>query len=116
MREDKAVLYWEETCEPTEISPGRVVTRMKRPILEFVFDKSKVNDGFDGNIYYEFHQSSGQLLESSAMHQETYAKRSAVQQDKRPAQEREGESVRSTSRTGAQFVRTKKVGNLPQCK
>jgi hypothetical protein len=34
-----------------------------KPIIELVFDKSKLLNGFDGNIYYKFHPESGYLEE-----------------------------------------------------
>ena len=43
-----------------ETAPGDFESPIKSPILELVFDKSKVNTGFDGQIYY-FHPASGQV-------------------------------------------------------
>jgi hypothetical protein len=30
-----------------------------KPVMEIVFDKSKLDTGFDGNIYYKFYPESG---------------------------------------------------------
>jgi replicative DNA helicase len=80
---ERAELTWDEDVEPTEIAPGQMVTRIKRPILEMVFDKSKVNGGFDGNIYYAFHPTSGQVVECDALDQEKYRAKAARQQEQR---------------------------------
>jgi hypothetical protein len=44
-----------------------------KPIIELVFDKSKLLNGFDGNIYYKFHPESGHLEELPEMEQATWA-------------------------------------------
>ncbi len=74
---EKAELTWDEDVEPQEDPnmPGQIVTRIRRPVLEMVFDKSKVNGGFDGNIYFYFHPPSGQVLECPGPDQEKYRKK-----------------------------------------
>jgi hypothetical protein len=44
-----------------------------KPVIELVFDKSKLLNGFDGNIYYKFHPESGHLEEIPEMEQATWA-------------------------------------------
>ena len=96
-RRERADLIWEDDMEPTEIEPGQVVTRVRRPVLELVFDKSKVNVGFDGNIYYQFHPPSGQVIECAAADQEIYRKRALRYLNERHNQ-------RPDEHKGAQFV------------
>ena len=70
---NKAELYWfEDLAAPLKTAPGVFESRIKSPILELVFDKSKVNTGFDGQIYYYFHPASGQVWEVEAEKQSGY--------------------------------------------
>jgi hypothetical protein len=43
------------------------------PVIELVFDKSKLMSGFDGNIYYKFHPQSGHIEEIPEADQATWA-------------------------------------------
>ena len=78
---NKAELTWWEPVDPFEISPGQVCDKIERPILEMVFDKSKVNGGFDGNIYYRLNEHSGQVLECNTTEQEQYRAKAERQQE-----------------------------------
>jgi len=78
---NKAELTWWEPVDSYEIGPGQVRDKIERPILEMVFDKSKVNGGFDGNIYYRFNEASGQVLECNATEQEQYRAKAEKQQE-----------------------------------
>jgi hypothetical protein len=84
-RRDSADLTWDEDVDPQEdpMNPGVMVTRIRRPILELVFDKSKVNGGFDGNIYFRFNQASGQVLECSPFEQDVCRKKAQRYQEQR---------------------------------
>ena len=80
---DAAMLFWEKPVDPEEDlvkKPGYTVLDRRNPILELVFDKSKVNSGFDGNLYYKFDQMSGRVTECSEDEQQVFAKISAEQQ------------------------------------
>lgn len=82
---DRAVLTWdEELSEPMEVAPGQVATRLRQPIIEAVFDKSKVNNGFDGEIYYYLHPASGQILECTPQDQEKYRAKALASQQQKP--------------------------------
>ena len=98
-RREAADLTWDEEVEPQmdPMNPGQMVTRIRRPILELVFDKSKVNGGFDGNLYYAFNQTSGRVLECSPLDQDIYRKKAARYQE----QARRGNNNDQPS--GAQF-------------
>jgi archaellum biogenesis ATPase FlaH len=48
------------------------------PVIELVFDKSKLMSGFDGNIYYKFHPPSGHMEEIPEMEQAHWAARAAA--------------------------------------
>jgi hypothetical protein len=101
-RRELADLTWEESCAPTEVEPGQTVTRVRMPILELVFDKSKVNNGFDGNIYFRFHSPSGQVEECHIADQELYKRRSLSQQAEAKRDKRKGGGAPAeTYRTGA---------------
>jgi hypothetical protein len=52
--------------------------RNLNPVVELVFDKSKLMSGFDGNIYYKFHPPSGHMEEIPEMEQAHWAARAAA--------------------------------------
>ena len=59
----QAVLKREIEIVPMEISASTHQTTEVRPVLEFVFDKSKINNGFDGSLYFDFNPNSGRVDE-----------------------------------------------------
>jgi DNA primase len=81
---DKAVLTWDEILdEPEEIAPGQTIMRKEQPVLEMIFDKSKIFKGFDGEIYYRLHPESGMLEECDAFDQDRYRKKALQAQEER---------------------------------
>lgn len=52
-----------------------------QPILELVFDKSKVNS-FDGTIYFQFEPRSGQMIECSQQDQQEWRKKATESKGK----------------------------------
>ena len=87
---DRATLTWEEDVDPFEVAPGQICAKMTRPVLEMVFDKSKINTGFDGNIYYYFHPPSGQVMECVPDEQMRYQALAQKQQQQRRNQMAQG--------------------------
>ena len=49
-----------------------------RPVMELVFDKSKLASGFDGNIYYKFYPESGHLEEIPETEQAGWAAKASA--------------------------------------
>ena len=49
-----------------------------KPVIELVFDKSKLFSGFDGNIYCKFHPESGYVEEIPETEQAAWAARAAA--------------------------------------
>jgi len=87
---ERSELVWEEDVESFEVSAGQVCSKMTHPVLEMVFDKSKINTGFDGNIYYYFHPPSAQVQECIPDDQVKYAALAAKQQQQRRNQMAQG--------------------------
>jgi DNA primase len=87
---ERSELVWEEDVESFEVSAGQVCSKMTHPVLEMVFDKSKINTGFDGNIYYYFHPPSAQVQECVPDDQVKYAALAAKQQQQRRNQIAQG--------------------------
>jgi hypothetical protein len=72
----QACLYWEDPNDTEQVPgpQGIVLERPKRkPIIELVFDKSKIHHGFDGVIYYRMDGASGRFEECSSTEQTYYA-------------------------------------------
>lgn len=71
----KATLFWEDKKD-TELytgPTGEILTRpIKKPVIELVFDKSKIFKGFDGVIYYHLDPMSGHFEECSPQLQTMY--------------------------------------------
>jgi hypothetical protein len=68
----KSVLTWEDKKdqEVVEGPTGEKITRPKiKPIIELVFDKSKIYRGFDGVIYYKLDPATGRYDEEPACQQ-----------------------------------------------
>jgi DNA primase len=81
---DKAVLTWDEILdEPEEIAPGLTTMRREQPVLEMIFDKSKLFKGFDGEIYYRMHAESGTLEECDVQDQDRYRRKALAAQEER---------------------------------
>lgn len=47
-----------------------------RPILELIFDKSKILNGYDGALFYKFHEESGYMEELSENEQKSWYEKS----------------------------------------
>lgn len=79
----KATLHWDDSNDLEEYTgpTGETLTRKRRkPIIELVFDKSKIYKGFDGTIYYRLYPETGRYEECSREEQSHYE--SVAQQPK----------------------------------
>src|SRR6185437_14734244 len=54
-----------------------------KPVIELVFDKSKLFNGFDGNIYYKFHPESGYLEEIPEAEQQGWTDKASKEKQRR---------------------------------
>jgi hypothetical protein len=71
----KAALYWDDGDDIEQYAgpSGETLTRKKRkPVIELVFDKSKIYKGFDGTLYYKLRPETGRYEECSAALQSQY--------------------------------------------
>lgn len=76
---ENAALTWNDSKQGQDGNMEYV----RKPILEMVFDKSKVNS-FDGNIYYRMDPDSGNLMEESESAQIDWAKKAHDSESNRP--------------------------------
>ncbi len=71
----KSMLVWEDKneLEEYELPDGTKQKRpVKKPVIELVFDKSKIFKGFDGTIYYHLDPGSGRYQECPPWAQARY--------------------------------------------
>lgn len=72
----KATLYWEDkNDQETYIGPNEesLLRPKRKPVIELVFDKSKLFKGFDGCIYYKLYPETGHYEECSGSDQTFYS-------------------------------------------
>ena len=79
----QASLYWEDSNDTEEVpGPQGIILKraIRKPIIELVFDKSKVHRGFAGEIYYKLDGASGRYDECTPAEQSYYAEIAQEQQ------------------------------------
>lgn len=79
----EAVLYWDDQNQAETVAgPGGAVLErpVRKPIVELIFDKSKIHKAFEGEIYFKLDGATGSYEECTASEQTYYADLSHAQQ------------------------------------